>query len=468
MAGGNKRRLILSHTINKGNILFRVCQIDKHIKFDIMKVEIIIKFIPMSSEIYKRTLVEQIKKWLDRPEIMVIIGPRQVGKTFLVRDILPKITSRQIEYFNFEDLEVRGLFISNPKSFLTHINDKDKIYVFDEFQKAPELTDYLKLKYDQGKEKMPKIFLTGSSSFKIQDKIAESLVGQSIIFNLFSLSFIEKYNLEKFDFLADLSKLNITELKQNIFFKGTELKNKLNSYLLEGGYPELGELSTQQKWEKLKSIIQTVLEKDLQNIVKADHLFSAKKLLEILSYRIGQIVSFENLASEMQLNIKTIRNLASILEGLFFIEFIYPKSSFGNEYKKAPKVYFDDLGMRNELIKIRNLPLEKTQIGCLVENFIFNQLKRYSFYKNDFRINYWQDYNKNEVDFILNQDNEIISLEVKYRKFEKPRISAGVINFINKYKPKFHITVTDTYFGQIKVGQIDAYFLPAYVFGLLV
>jgi predicted AAA+ superfamily ATPase len=421
----------------------------------------------MSNEIYKRALIDHIKKWLDRPEIIVITGSRQIGKTFLTRQILPQITTLPIHYINFEDFEMRELFDKKPKEFIDSIFDKNKIYIFDEFQKVPKLINMLKVKYDEDKQNFPKIFLTGSSSISIQENVSQSLVGQSIIFNLYSLSFAERFNLSSQDILTNISEQNILEWKKDVFFH-QKLRQNFNQYLLEGGYPELGELEPQRRSEKLQSITQTILEKDLQSLVKAEHLFSAKKLLEIMSFRIGNIVSFENLASEMQLNIKTVRNLIAIFEGLFFVEMVYPKAQFGNEYKKAPKIYFHDLGIRNELIKMRELPVDKSMLGGLVENFIFCQLRRYCSYQQDFKLNYWQDYNGNEVDFVLSQNNSLISIEVKYQKNYQGKISLGVANFIKKYRPQYHITITEDSFGSQQLENCQVFFIPAYYFGLLI
>ena len=285
------------------------------INFATIWIEISNKNNPVDNENYKRILLKNIQNWLSRPEIIVIIGPRQTGKTFLVKNILPKITNLAIKYFNFEDFETVELFKNNPKEFISNISDKKSLYVFDEFQKIPEFTSALKVLYDQNKNIIPKIFLTGSSSLDMQEKVSQSLVGQCIIFNLFSLSFLEKYSFSQRDFLSEIisqtQKFPIEYLKKNIFFEQNKIKEKFNEYLLQGGYPELGELKKEQRWIKLKSIIQTILERDLQSLVKAEHLFSAKKLLEILAHRIGGLISFENLASEMQLNIKTVRHLVA-------------------------------------------------------------------------------------------------------------------------------------------------------------
>jgi hypothetical protein len=423
----------------------------------------------MSNDIYKRAVRQNIKEWLERPEIVVITGSRQVGKTFLVRKLLPDFTDREVIYYNFEDLELRSLFLSDPKEFLSQISDTKKIYIFDEFQKIPELPHYLKVKYDMEKQTFPKIILTGSSSQKIQEKVAQSLAGQAITFSLFSLSFCEKFNISEIDLFSKLcDEDSIHALKQETFLSQNELKRNLAQYLLEGGYPELGEIRGEQKWEKLKSIIQSILEKDLLSFVKEDYLFSAKKLLEIIAYRIGNRISFESLASALQLNIKTVRHLFSIFEGLYFLELIYPRAQFAREYKKAPKVYFHDSGIRNELIKLRRIPPDYEQTGALAENFVFNQLKRYIAYRDDFKLNYWQDYKQNEVDFILSKAKDIISIEVKYQNSRKTKLSKGIINFIHQYSPIMHINVTYNDFGYKKVHDCDVYFLPAYVFGMLI
>jgi hypothetical protein len=158
----------------------------------------------------------------------------------------------------------------------------------------------------------------------------------------------------------------------------------------------------------------------------------------------------------------------AIFEELFFVEFVYPLANFAHEYKKAPKIYFPDLGIRNELIRLRELPADSNQFGPLVENFIFAQLKRFIIYKKELKLNYWQDYNKNEVDFVLSAAGRMISLEVKYQKGQKEKLSVGIVNFIKKYKPLVHITVTYDYFGALKLDGCQVYFIPAYVFGLLI
>ena len=146
------------------------------------------------------------------------------------------------------------LFKNNPKEFISNISDKKSLYVFDEFQKIPEFTSALKVLYDQNKNSIPKIFLTGSSSLDMQEKVSQSLVGQCIIFNLFSLSFLEKYSFSQRDFLSEIisqtQKFPIEYLKKNIFFEQNKIKEKFNEYLLQGVYPELGELKKEQRWIK--------------------------------------------------------------------------------------------------------------------------------------------------------------------------------------------------------------------------
>jgi len=423
----------------------------------------------MNKILYNRALTDKIKEWLERPEIIVITGARQTGKTFFTRHILPTLTSRSVQYFNFEDFTLREQFKNDPKGFMAAITDRNKIYVFDEFQRLPEFTSLLKVRYDAEKESMPKIILTGSSSLLIQEKIAQSLVGQAMNFNLYSLSFAEKYTLPAMDFFSRLPDWDIEEFKREIFFRETELKSFFDNYLIEGGYPELGELeSPRHKQEKIISIIDRILDKDLQSLVKSEYVFSAKKILEIAAHRAGQRFSFEQVSSDIQLNNKAVRHILALLEGLYFLTFIFPQSNHGNEYKKAPKPYFYDLGVRNGLLQNWNIPADTSSLGPTVENFVFNQLIRYSAYNSPLSLRYWQDYNENEVDFVVKKGGQLYSIEVKYNRSQRDRLGRGIINFIKRYRPQCHITVTYDYFGSAKQGDCRVYFVPAYAFGLLV
>ena len=227
-------------------------------------------------------------------------------------------------------------------------------------------------------------------------------------------------------------------------------------------------MTTEQKPDKLRSIIQTILERDLQSLIKADHLFSAKKLLEIAAHRTGNRWSFEAVASDIQLNSRTVRTITALLEGLYFFTWLYPLSTKGNEYKKTPKPYFYDLGIRNTLLQWRALPADPTLVGPVVENFVFGQLLRYRAYREPLTLSYWQDYNDNEVDFIVKKDTTLISLEVKYRRAPNWRLTRGIMNFIDRYHPQYHLTLTVDYFGQSEYHGCQIFWLPAYVLGLLV
>ena len=422
----------------------------------------------MQPKIYKRAITDKIKLWLNRPEIIVLTGARQTGKTFFMRHILPTLTTKPIRYFNFEDFTLRETFQNNPKGFVEAINNQSHLYVFDEFQKVPNFTGLLKARYDAGKELLPKIFLTGSASLAIQKEVSESLVGQSIAFTLYSLSWCEQYAVPTIPLLDLLPGLNSAELGRQLLLSSGEYQRHLEEYLYAGGFPELGELTAEQRPDKLRSIVQTILERDLQSLINADHLFSSKKILEIAAHRVGSRFSFEAVASDVQLNSRTVRTITALLEGLYFFTFLYPLSTKGNEYKKMPKSYFYDLGIRNTLLQWSSLPPDPTALGPVVENFVFGQLCRFQAYRQPLALSYWQDYNDNEVDFIITKDTTRISVEVKYRRTPNHRLTRGIMNFIDRYHPQYHITFTVDYWGQSDYHGCRIFWLPAYVAGLLV
>ncbi|HLD21673.1 MAG TPA: ATP-binding protein, partial [Patescibacteria group bacterium] len=404
--------------------------------------------------------------WLHRPEMLVITGSRQTGKTFLVHTIIPHSLKKQVLYYNFEDFSLRGLFHKDPHGFVAALRNSNNLYIFDEFQHVPQLISLLKVAYDTQKQLFPKILLTGSSSLAIQEHVSQSLTGQAMLFHLFSLSFAERFRHSTVDFITQPPQIH--SLQNEWHLHTPQLQQQLTEYMRDGGYPELGELPMQLRPEKLSSIIQTILEKDMTRLVKEEYLFAAKQLLDIFASRIGQRISFEAIASMLQLNVKTVRHLASIIAGLFFIDFVYPRSSHGNEYKKSPKVYFHDAGIRNTLLHIAELPTDMDQWGSLVEQFVFHQLVRFSAYQRDLSIHYWQDYNKNEVDFVVEYENNLISIEVKYQQSQTNRLAVGIRNFITRYKPKYHITVTKEYIGETLFNGCPVYFIPAHLFGLLI
>jgi hypothetical protein len=237
-----------------------------------------------------------------------------------------------------------------------------------------------------------------------------------------------------------------------------EFKSLLQEYLLFGGYPAIvKEEDTAVKIELLKNLTRTYLEKDVFFFFNIMHLEKFKNVLNYLSFNNGSLLEISSIMSELHMDFKTIENYLSILSNTSIISRLSPYyKNLTTELKKARKIYFNDLGLRNSLLN-NFLPLEsRMDKGIILENFIFNELAQ----NFEGKINYWRTTGHAEVDFILHVDTRVVPIEVKSQK--KPGKSFH--SFLRSYKPKRALVFTEKEFGvkqieNTKVGCIPHYFI---------
>lgn len=141
---------------------------------------------------------------------------------------------------------------------------------------------------------------------------------------------------------------------------------------------------------------------------------------------------------------QTVRHLSFLLKHSYWLDFVYPAAQYGSSYKKSPKVYFNDLGLRHALLRWLALPKESLSMGAVAENAVFNTLTRLCAYDPNFlwKITYWQTYDGAEVDFILEMGQRTVGIEVKYQVFKKPIVTRGTQNFLRKFKPEALLVIT--------------------------
>jgi uncharacterized protein len=239
-----------------------------------------------------------------------------------------------------------------------------------------------------------------------------------------------------------------------------KLKNLFNEYLIFGGYPAIVLSENEKKQERLFSLIETYIEKDIIKYLKIGNFLEFKKITKVFASQIGNLVNYSRMASEMAVSLFEIKKIAAVLENTFVIKFIPPfYSNKMTEIKKAPKVYFLDLGLRNALIadfRLLDLRFEK---GAMVENFVFQNF----YYRKELsHLYFWRTKMGAEVDFILDYQGEMVPFEVKYQEFDKEKISRSFLSFCHTYKPKRGVVLTKNYFGQKKINQTKILFLPVY------
>ncbi len=404
----------------------------------------------------KRNIYNNIKGHLNKSEITLIVGPRQVGKTTLIKELQDELNSKgENTMFLNLDIEDDARILNSQSTFVEYLNlkfKKQKAYVFiDEIQRKVNAGLFFKGIYDMN---LPyKFILTGSGSVELKEKISESLAGRKRVFEMFPISFIEflnyKTNYEYKDNLDEFISLNSAKINEHF-----------NTYLNFGGYPRIILTETlDEKREEMHEIYSSYLEKDIVNLLNVKKTEAFNKLVTLLSNDIGNKINISEISNTLGVDVKTVKEYIWYLEKTFIIKKLSPYfTNLRNELSKMPVYYFIDLGLRNfALNRFTQLNLD-TEGGHLFENFILNTLIEN--YRNEYpQVNYWRSKSGAEVDFVLNLGSKIIPIEVKYSKFTKPKIGKSLYSFIDRYSPEKAFIVNLNYNEIVKHNHTDVVFV---------
>ncbi len=406
----------------------------------------------------KRDIYRSVKEHLSKKEITVLIGPRQCGKTTLLKRLVLDLEKqgKKTLFLNL-DLEKDGKYLESQETLMSKIKlefGNDFAYVFiDEIQKKEKAGVFLKGIYDSG---FPcKFVVSGSGNIEIKEKISESLMGRKRLFKMSPLSFEEFVNFKT-------SYKYKNKLKDFFKLEKLETKNLLFEYLGFGGYPKIVlNTSLQEKQAEIDEIYQSYLNQDIIKWLKVEKIDAFEKIIKILAFRIGNLVDYSFLASSAGISAQTVRNYLWYLEKTFILNKITP--FFKNKKKeivKTPIYYFNDLGLRNFLVNdfgaVNSLSLD---IGFVFENFVFNVLQSKIKYSN-LKINFWRTKSQAELDFLIDKGGNLIPIEVKFKDFKKPKIEKSLQSFISKYQPQKAYTVNRSFFQEINYKNTKVVFLP--------
>ncbi len=350
--------------------------------------------------IVKRKIENQVEELLGKNKVLLILGTRRVGKTFLMNAIQQKY-KEPVVVLNGEDFEVQELLKKRTSVNYKRIIGSARLLILDEAQVIPEIGKVLKLMIDS----IPHltILATGSSSFDLLNKAGEPLTGRQIQFNLYPLA-----------------QLELTESESYL-----ETVQNLEERLVYGSYPELFQLNTYtEKSGYLQQLIQSYLLKDIlafEGIRQSDKVI---RLLRLIAYQVGSEVSYNELAGQLGISKNTVENYLDLLSKVFII---YRLSAYSTnqrkEVSKSSKWYFFDNGIRNAIINdFRPLGL-RNDIGTLWENYIISErIKRNSYLKENVQYHFWRNYNQQEIDLIEIKDGKIYAYEFKYSPDKKVKV----------------------------------------------
>jgi uncharacterized protein len=363
-----------------------------------------------------RLIYSQIKNCLNKQKIIILYGPRQVGKTTLLNQ-LKKEWGEGSEYFLADRPSVKALFdYNNIDRNLSEIA-KYELILLDEAQNIPNIGQVLKIIGDT----YPRINIiaTGSSSFDLANKTAEPLTGRSIMFHLYPLSYQELYPSSSF----------------------TERQEILNKMLIYGSYPEVFLPTDLPSINRLENIASNYLYKDVLQLADINRPELLEKLLQALALQISCEVSYAALANLLDISIVTVERYIQLLEDSFIIFRLQALArNHRTEINKTRKIYFWDLGIRNYLINSFNDLNLRDDTGKLWENFCVSERLKYNRYNQKLtKAYFWRNYAQAEIDYIEEKDGQFDTFEFKYNPNKKTKLPK---NFSDNYSVKNYQTIT--------------------------
>ena len=350
-----------------------------------------------------RHILPYLNRMKKQFRVLLITGSRQVGKSTLLKEkLLP-----DYEYISLDDFAELGTAQKDPALFF---KNHPLPVIVDEIQRAPELFLQIKILADNTKDK-GLIVLTGSQSYKLLSKAADSLAGRVCIINMTSLSLREKYKIDfNTEFLPTSEYINSRK-------KTIKQYGNLWNHIWRGSMPELSDKSIE--WEPFyRSYIRTYLDRDVADLINRKNLVKFHNFLQCLAARVGELFNADSIARDIGVTSKTIAEWTSILESSGVIRLLQPyERNVSNRAVKTPKVFFMDTGLVCFLVgwSSASVAMNGAMSGNLFENFIVSEVIK-SYYNAGHeteKIRFYRDKDKKEIDLIIEKDNILYPIEIK-------------------------------------------------------
>lgn len=359
---------------------------------------------------FKRSIESELLSASEEYPVVTITGPRQAGKTTLVKSVFPHKV-----YINLEAPDIRAAAEEDPRGFLNTIPHGG---ILDEIQRVPSLLSYIQIIVDE--QNIPGMFiLTGSHQLALHEAITQSLAGRTAILNLLPLT--------------------ISELSQG----GIDLS--LDNYLLNGFLPRVyaDKLNPTKAY---RNYLQTYVERDVRQILHVRDLRLFQHFIKLCAGRIGSVLNKESLGNELGISSHTINQWLSVLEASFIILQIAPYfENFGKRVIKSSKLFFTDIGLATYLLGIENTEqlIRDPLRGFLVENLVVLELVKTRLNQGlEPNLYFYRDNHQNEVDLIYKQSNDLIPIEIKASQTYHPAFLKSI---------KFYETIANS---RVKKGYL--------------
>jgi uncharacterized protein len=362
----------------------------------------------------ERQLRKSLLQQWDSGKVMIVLGPRQAGKTTLIESICKEKGS--FLFLNGDDPEIRAILENAGEKKLSRIIGKHETVFIDEAQRIKDIGLISKIIHDRLKGK--RLVISGSSSLELSDEMNEPLTGRKWEHLLYPICWMELVNYAGY----------------------VNARSQLHTRLVYGMYPEVI-MQDDNAQDVLKSLTGSYLYKDLlrhEGVRKPELL---EKLLIALALQIGSEVNFNELANTLRVDRATVERYIDLLEKTFVIFKLRPLSrKLRNELSSGRKIYFYDNGIRNALIGDFKFPELRNDIGQLWENFIISERQKRNNYRNwHGRSWFWRTYQQQEIDLIEEIDGDFSAYETKWKQFRQVKFPR---TFTDNYKPVISLAIT--------------------------
>ncbi len=343
---------------------------------------------------FKRDIEIELKSAATHYPVVTVMGPRQSGKTTVVKKCFPKKT-----YVNLEALDTRAFAEADPRGFLNQFSEGA---ILDEVQHVPSLLSYIQENVDTVKQK-GRYILTGSYQISLHHAISQSLAGRTAILTLLPMT------------MGELKKAKIVLT--------------LDEYLLNGFFPAIY-ADKLQPAKAYRNYVQTYVERDVRQLSHIKDLKLFQHFLKLCAGRVGSVLNKESLGNDLGISAKTVHEWLSILEASFVIFQLQPYfENFGKRVIKSPKIYFTDVGMLTYLLGIESVSqlVRDPLRGFLVENLVILELMKARLNQGlEPQLYYFRDNHQHEVDVIFKQSNKLIPIEIKATQTFHPGLLKGI------------------------------------------
>lgn len=383
--------------------------------------------------IVERKIIHHLNRVLSKFPVVSLTGPRQSGKTTLLRSAFPSY-----KYYNLERIDQRQMLRTDMLGFLRNAGEH---VIFDEAQNLPELFSYIQVISDE-KNSTGQYILSGSQSFLLNEKISQSLAGRVNVNHLFPF---------------DITELNFID------------QQSISQIIINGFYPRIYDKNIEPD-DFYPSYLQTYIERDIRTLKSIGNLNTFTKFLGLCAGRVGQILNITSLANDAGIAVNTAKAWLSLLESSFIIFLLQPYyKNFNKRLIKSPKLYFYDTGVVSSLLKLSNVHSVKKHFayGSLFENLIIGEIiKSGNHSGRKPSVYYWRESNGTEIDCLFEKaDGSLMILEIKAGE----TYNNDFIKNLNKFPhvvSKIEIEKILIYAGDESFKMLDINIIPYNKFGL--